>query len=140
MATHKVKTSWVDGLVFDSQIGEHTIRVQGSVAKGDRQGPGPKALLLTSLTGCTGMDVVSLMDKMRVDYTGFEVSAEADLTDEHPKNYKSIHLTYRVEGPNAEKKADKVLKSINLSLDRYCGVAFMLRKHCPITFDIVFVG
>ncbi|HHB78664.1 MAG TPA: OsmC family peroxiredoxin [Saprospiraceae bacterium] len=136
MAVDKVTATWIEDLVFDSQIGENTIRVQGSVAKGPRQGPGPKALLLSSLTGCTGMDVVSLMDKMRVQYDGFEVIAEAELTDEHPKNYKSIQLTYIVKGPKAKEKADKVKKSVDLSLDRYCGVAYMLRKHCPITYEI----
>jgi len=139
MASHKVTSSWIEDLVFDSQINESTIRVQGSASAGNRQGPGPKALMLSSLTGCTGIDVVSLMDKMRVKYDGFEVVAEAELTDEHPKNYKAIHLTYRVKGDKAEQKADKIKKSIDLSLDRYCGVAFMLRKHCPITYEIVYV-
>lgn len=139
MAAHKVTAVWVEDLVFDSHIGENTLRVQGSVAAGPRQGPGPKALLLSSLTGCTGMDVVSLMDKMRVKYDHFEVIAEAELTDEHPKNYKAIHLTYIIKGEKAKVKADKVKKSVDLSLDRYCGVAYMLRKHCPITYDIEYV-
>ncbi len=139
MALHKVRTNWVEDLIFDSHIGESTIRVQGSISEAPRQGPGPKALLLTSLTGCTGMDVVSLMNKMRVKYEAFDVFAEAELTDEHPKNYKSIHLTYMIKGEKAKSKADKVKKSVDLSLDKYCGVAFMLRKHCPITYDIKFI-
>lgn len=136
MATHKVNTIWSKDLTFDSHIGENELRVQGSVAEGPREGPSPKALLLTSLTGCTGMDVVSLLNKMRVKYDGFAVVASAELTDEHPKNYKSIHLIYQLKGGNASEKEDKVKKSIDLSLDRYCGVAFMLRKHCPITYEI----
>ena len=139
MAVNKVGTTWVEDLIFDSEIEESTIRVQGSVSDAPRQGPGPKALMLTSLTGCTGMDVVSLMNKMRVKYEAFDVWAEAELTDEHPKNYKSIHLTYTVKGEKAKAKADKVEKSVDLSLNRYCGVAFMLRKHCPITYEINYI-
>ncbi len=136
---HKITAVWIEDLVFDSHIKEHTIRVQGSVSEGKPQGPGPKVLLLSALTGCTGMDVVSLMNKMRVKYDGLEISAEAELTEEHPKNYKAIHLVYTVKGEKAEAKADKVKKSIDLSLDRYCGVAFMLRKHCPITYEVKYV-
>lgn len=139
MAIHKVRTKWIEGLVFDSHIGENSIRVQGSISDKPRQGPGPKALLLTSLTGCTGMDVASLMNKMRVKYDALDIFAEAELTEEHPKNYKSIHLTYVIKGEKAKAKGEKVLKAIDLSLDKYCGVAFMLRKHCPITYDIKYV-
>ncbi len=134
---HVVTTDWIHDLVFDTHIGGFDFRIQGSAAEGERrEGPGPKLLLLSSLTGCTGMDVAALMKKMRVPFTRFAVDARAELTTEHPKVYTSIHLTYRVGGPGVEAKADKVKKAVDLSLERYCGVAAMLRKHCPITFEI----
>ncbi len=62
---------------------------------GDDSCPHPKKLLLSSLAGCTRMDVVSLLKKMRVDIAGFEMDIEADLTEEHPKVFSEIRLVYR---------------------------------------------
>jgi putative redox protein len=86
------------------------------------------------LAGCTGMDVVSLLKKMRVEFDEFKIRVAADLTEEHPKYYSKIHLTYEFKGDNIDKT--KVEKAINLSQDKYCGVSFMLKKASEITFDI----
>ncbi|MFT5766086.1 MAG: putative redox protein, partial [Saprospiraceae bacterium] len=82
---HSVKTNWKNKMAFDSQIDKHTVRIDTGGELGDDSGPSPKKLLLASLAGCTGMDVVSLLKKMRVTITGFEIDIEADLTEEHPK-------------------------------------------------------
>ena len=88
---------WADGMSFDSTIDEVEVTVDSHVKFGGQgKGPRPKPLLLFSLAGCTGMDVVSLLNKMRVEFTDFKIKVTADLTDEHPKYYHKIHLTYLI--------------------------------------------
>ncbi len=104
---------------------------------GTDTGPKPMEMLLHSLAGCTGMDVVSLLKRMRVEFTGLEVNVEADEAPEHPKTYTKVNIEYVITGRDVDRA--KVEKAINLSQDKYCSVSAMLRKHCPInhTFRIV---
>ncbi len=132
---HKVSTKWANtGIAFDSTIDTHQLRMDSGGELGHGTGPSPKKLLLASLAGCTGMDVVSLLQKMRVPFTGLDIDVEADLTEEHPKVYSEIRLVYRVYGTDL--KHDKVARAVALSQDRYCGVSAMLRKNCPIIYAI----
>lgn len=101
---------------------------------GDDSGPSPKQLVLAGLAGCTGMDAVSLLRKMRVDFKGFEINIEADLTEEHPIVFSEIRISYLIFGKDLNK--DKVKKAIDLSQEKYCGVSAMLRKNSPINFTI----
>lgn len=135
MSIHHVTTTWVNKLAFDSEVNNHVIRIDNKPPQGDDSGPGPKALLLTALTGCTGMDVASLLPKMRVPFDSLVITAEAEQTEEHPKVYKSIHLVFRISGK--EIREDKVRQAIELSQEKYCGVTAMLRAHCPITWELV---
>ncbi len=135
MSTHHVTTTWISKLAFDSDVNNHIIRIDGKPPAGDDSGPGPKALLLTALTGCTGMDVASLLPKMRVPFDSLVIEATAEQTEEHPKVYKSIHLIFRISGK--EVREDKVREAITLSQDKYCGVTAMLKAHCPVTWELV---
>jgi len=134
---HQVKTTWKENMAFDSQIDKHTIRMDAAGLLGDDTGPSPKKLLLASLAGCTGMDVVSLLKKMRVPFTNFEMDIDADLTEEHPKVYSEIRIKYRIFGSQLSK--EKVKKAIDLSQDKYCGVSAMLEKNSPIVYTIEYV-
>ena len=131
---HAINTKWIEHMAFDSHIGKHTIRIDTSGEYGDDTGAGPKQLLLSALAGCTGMDVVSLLKKMRVPFTGLEIDVTADLTYTHPKIYSEIRLVYRVFGNELDKA--KVKKAVDLSQEKYCGVSAMLRKNSPILYDI----
>jgi putative redox protein len=131
---HSVNTKWIDKMTFESQIDNHTIRIDTSGELGDDSGPSPKKLLLSSLAGCTGMDVTALLKKMRVPFVGFEMDIEADLTEEHPKVYSEIRLVYRFYGKDLNKK--KIEKAVGLSQEKYCGVSEMLRKNSPIKYSI----
>lgn len=102
---------------------------------GQNKGPKPKGLVLTALVGCTAMDVVSILRKMRIEPDTFSVEAETELTDEHPKVFKNIVITYRLKGDNLTE--DKVEKAVQLSQDRYCGVSAMLKKAVPIEYKII---
>lgn len=132
----KVNVTWTSNMAFEAEVNGFKIALDADEkVGGNNTGPRPKPLSLVSLGGCTGMDVVSILDKMRVipDYFNVEVSGE--LTEEHPKYYNKIHIRYIFRGKDLP--LDKLEKAIKLSQDRYCGVSEMLRKAAEITFEIV---
>lgn len=129
-----ISTSWKDRMVFESHLGKHTVKMDASPEMGDDSAPSPKQLVLAGLAGCTGMDVVSLLRKMRVEFTAFDIQVETELTEEHPQVFSEIRMTYKVTGTNVDK--DKVKKAVELSQERYCGVSAMLKKNGPITYSI----
>jgi len=131
---YKVNTVWKEKMAFESQLGNHVVRMDTTPELGDDSGASPKQLLLAGLAGCTGMDVASLLKKMRVSFTNFEMDIEADLTEEHPIVFSEIRLKYIFWGDNLDKA--KVEKAVNLSKDRYCGVSAMLKKNSPIEYSI----
>lgn len=135
---HKIKTQWQGNMLFnaDSMGGNLKIDAAKEVG-GEGKGLRPKALMLTSLAGCTGMDIVSLLKKMRVEVQNIEIDVTANLTDEHPKYYKTVHIEYRFYG--TEFKKDKIKKSVNLSVERYCGVMEMFRQFATITTKIKYI-
>ena len=102
---------------------------------GQGTGPKPKGLALTALAGCTAMDVISILRKMKVEPDAFSVEAESDLTDEHPRVFKAIHLTYRFRGTDLP--PTKLEKAIQLSQERYCGISAMLGQAAPISWQIL---
>ena len=122
-------TIWKTAHSFDSYQNQAKIEIDADA------GFSPKALLLSGLAGCRAIDVVDILEKMRVPFAGLEVEAAADQTDELPKVFKTIHLTYRVK--IEEELLDKVKIAIDLSLEKYCGVAAMLNKNSAIEYSIV---
>lgn len=100
---------------------------------GQGAGARPKDLLLTSLAGCTAMDVISILRKMKAEPDYLEVEASGELSDDHPRVFTSLHLSYRIRGDVPKAKVEKAAK---LSQERYCGVSAMLAKAAPITWDI----
>ena len=132
----KTVTKWVDALAFDATADTgHTVRIDTTVEGGGLgSGMNPKKMLLGSLCGCSGMDVVEMLKKMRIDFTRFEIEAEADQTEDHPKVFKYINMLYRIDVK--PEYFDKVKRAVALSQEKYCGVSAMLAKHCAINYSI----
>jgi len=123
-------TVWKKDHEFTSHLGHNEIKIDGA----RQNGFGPKSLLLSGLAGCSGIDIVDVLRKMRVDFTEFSIEAKAEQTTEDPKVYKDIYITYRIKtSPDNEAK---VRKAIDLSLEKYCGVSAMLRKNSPIHYKL----
>ena len=102
---HEVKTHWKGKMSFESTVDNHKITLDANPeVGGENKGPTPKPLLLTALSGCTGMDIASLLVKMRVDVDDIKIGATGELTDDHPKHYRAIHLKYEFEGKNLNKE------------------------------------
>lgn len=133
----KSKTRWTgQGLQLTScsDFGHGVLMDAAEKVGGTDTGPRPMEMLLHSLAGCTSMDVVSLLKRMRVEFTGLEVNVEADEAPEHPKTYTKVNIEYVITGRDVDRA--KVEKAINLSQDKYCSVSAMLRKHCPINHTL----
>lgn len=135
---HVIKTQWKGDLTFQTQIGEHKLVMDAPEASGGKDlGPGPKKLQLASLSGCTGMDIVSILKKMRVEFKALDIEVQGELTDEHPVYYKNMHVIYTITGSNLP--LDKVEKAVRMSEETYCGVGALYRKAIPVTSEIVLV-
>lgn len=131
----RAKVRWSEGLQFvgTSESGHALVLDTRAEVGGLEAGPSPMELVLIALGGCTGMDVVSILRKMRVEWERFEVGLEAERAEEHPKAFTEIHMTYRIWG--ADIPEDKLKKAIDLSLERYCSVGAMLAKSTKISYE-----
>ena len=128
--------NWKGDMAFETEMSGHKVIVDAAPEVGGKDlGPRPKEMMLVALAGCTGMDVVSILKKMRVDLTGFNVRVEANMTEEHPKHYDEMKIVYEFSGENLDEA--KLKKAIDLSMDRYCGVSVVYRKAMPVNYEIV---
>lgn len=131
-----VNVNWSGDMAFDVDVNGFNLKIDATEAVGGKNGgPRPKPLILVALGGCTGMDVVSILKKMRIEPEYFNVEVSGEMTEEHPKYYDKIHIRYVFRGENLP--MEKLEKAVNLSQDRYCGVSAMLSKAATITHEIV---
>jgi putative redox protein len=136
MTEHHVQADWKEGLAFDVKIGAHTITTDTVPEYGGTDsGPSPKRLLLAGLAGCTGMDVASMLGKMRMPIDSFRIDVEADQTETYPKVYDRIRIRYIFTG--AELDRSKIEQAVKLSQEKYCGVSAMLEKAADISWEIL---
>ncbi len=130
-----INCTWKDGMGFEADVNGFKITLDAvESVGGQNRGPRPKPLTLVSLAGCTAMDVISILKKMRVEPAYFNVVVDGELTEEHPKYYHKIHTIYEFKGDNLP--MEKLEKAINLSQDRYCGVTALLEKGAEMTHEI----
>lgn len=127
------RIKWVEGMQFVGRApsGHAILMDTHEGVGGSDSAVHPAELSLVSLGGCTGMDVVFILRKMRVPFDHFEVEVHAEAAKEHPKVWTRIEIVYRIIGDVPE---DKLLKAINLSQERYCSISAMLGKTAEISF------
>jgi putative redox protein len=135
MGKEIVNTKWLSNMAFETEVSGHKIIIDANPhVGGEDRGPRPKPLMLAALGGCTAMDVISILKKMRVDVDSFNVKVEGDLTEEHPKHFFKMHVIYEFTGKDLP--MDKLQKAIQLSEERYCGVSASYRKAMELTSEI----
>jgi putative redox protein len=133
----EIKTKWEGNMLFHANNPGGSLKIDADVASGGSgQGLRPKALMLTALAGCTGLDVVSLFKKMRIDVEGIEIDVQADLTEEQPTYYNKVKVIYKFYGKDFEK--EKIEKAVKLSQDKYCGVSEMFRRFSELSYEILY--
>ena len=135
--TNKVITKWSEGMSFET-ISPNGISLKlGSSLEGDSEKiASPKALMLSSLAVCSGIDVVSILEKMKIELKDFKINTVGSLTQEHPKYYNKVSMEYHFYGDQLDK--EKINKAVNLSITKYCGVMEMFRSFAEITTEIYY--
>ncbi|WP_418636779.1 OsmC family protein [Winogradskyella sp.] len=136
--SHKITTHWKGGLTFESDnpSGKTVIMDTNIEGTDHRNGLSPKAMMLSSLAGCSGLDVISTLDKMKVEIDDFKMDVSGELTDEHPKYYHTVVVDYHFYGADLNQK--KCERAVNLSVDKYCGVMEMFRRFATVETNIYF--
>ncbi len=130
-----LEINWLEGMAFESDVNGHKMVIDAVEAVGgNNRGPRPKPLMLLAVAGCTGMDVVAILKKMRVELDNFKVEVEANQTEEHPKHFNEMKIIYKFWGEDLPK--DKLEKAINLSEERYCGVSFVYKQYVKMSTEI----
>lgn len=136
---HEINCAWDGAMAFTAEVNGHTIKLDADEAFGGKDaGPRPKGLLLVALAGCTGMDVASMLQKMREPITWFNVRVKAEQTEEHPKTYRDIVVVYEFKASDGLKD-ENVRKAVELSREKYCGVAAMLKQATTVGHEIVYL-
>ncbi len=132
---HIISSEWQSGMHFVAEsLGGVVVLDSAEEIGGRNLGMRPKALMLTSLAGCTGMDVIAILRKMKAEVEDFKVIVEGDLSEEHPKVYTKVLVHYHFNGLSLNK--DAIQKAVDLSVDKYCGVYEMFRQFCDISYQI----
>ena len=136
--TNHITTKWLGNMAFESNNPSgHNFKID--IAKeegGDGSGYRPKALMLSSLAGCSGLYVASLMKKMKLEVDTFTIETIANLTDEHPKFYDKVTIEYHFHGKNLQEK--KLQRAVDLSVEKYCGVMEMFRRFAELKIETIF--
>jgi len=131
----KINTKWLNDMSFESEVNGHKIILDASSeVGGNDKGPRPKPLMLVALAGCTGMDVVSILKKMRVEFDELRIEVQGEMAEEHPKFYTKMKIIYYVKGKNIKK--ENVEKAVKLSKEKYCGVSALYSKAIPLEYEI----
>ncbi|MBT3302025.1 MAG: OsmC family protein [Bacteroidetes bacterium] len=124
-----------EGMSFSTDINGHKLVIDSAEEFGGTdKGPRPKPLILAALAGCTGMDVASMLKKMKVEYDSFQIHVDANMTDQHPKVYDKFHIIYDFKGKDLP--LAKIEKAVKLSKENYCGVSAMLTKSSALSYEI----
>lgn len=130
----EARVIWTEGMQFVGAADSNHAMVLDAAPEvgGTNSGVRPGELLLIALGGCTGMDVVSVLNKMRVKFDSFHIKLSAESATEHPRVYTRIELTYVISGKDIP--PDKVERAIELSWSKYCSVGAMLEKTAKISY------
>ncbi|MBS1575222.1 MAG: OsmC family protein [Bacteroidetes bacterium] len=139
MAQHTIETMWMGKMQFNSLVNGHTIIMDAPErVGGEDQGPIPKPFVLTALSGCTGMDIVSILRQQGRELKELNIKVTGELSKQKPIEYLSMHIVYDFRGDELYKEA--ALDAVTVSQEKYCGVSHMLRKAIPVTWEVSYNG
>ncbi|MDT0538587.1 OsmC family protein [Croceitalea sp. P059] len=136
--TNHISTKWIGGMAFESNnpSGLNLTIDAGPDDGGEGNGLRPKALMLSGLAGCSGLDVASLIKKMKLEVDSFTIETIANLTDVHPKYYDHVVIEYHFHGANLNE--EKLQRAVDLSVEKYCGVMEMFRRFAELEIKTIF--
>jgi putative redox protein len=125
---------WVDKMMMVGESGSgHAVVMDGPEEIGGKNlGIRPMEMILIGMGGCTTVDVVSTLKKMREDIKDCLVQLKSERSPQEPKVFTKIHVHFIVKGKLDYKKVER---AINLSITKYCSASIMLNKTALITYD-----
>jgi putative redox protein len=133
---HSVKTVHDVNMAFTANINGHNVVMDTTADDGgDNIGPSPKRLMLAALAGCTGMDIVPMLNKMKVKFSNFSIDVDAHVREEYPKIYNQVKITYIIKMAEADRP--KMEKAVALSQKKYCSVSGMFREFAKMETEII---
>lgn len=137
MNNHEINCRWMDTVAFEASdsLGHTLIMDAHEKFGGQNRGFLPKPLLLTSLAGCMGIDVISILKKMGMEPAYFNIRTTGEMNDEEPRYYHKIHLVYEFKGNDL--LMEKLEKAVYVSKERYCNVSALLSKGAEITHEVL---
>ena len=135
---HKTITHWKGRMLFESDNPSGNTVLMDTTDHGvaRQQGLSPKAMMLSSLAGCSGIDIVDILKKMKITDYRLQIDVVGELTDDHPKYYHSVDIDYYFSGIHIDEK--KCKRAVELSVEKYCGVMEMFRKFANVNTKIHF--
>ncbi len=133
-----INAKWKGNMSFEAQVGNHKIILDADESVGGQDlGPRPKPLMMVALAGCTGMDVVSILKKMKVDFEDLNIKVEGDITEENPKHFIKMKVIYEFTGKDLP--LEKLQKAVNLSEEKYCGVRASYIQAMEVNSEIIII-
>jgi putative redox protein len=137
-STNFVTTRWTGNMAFESNNPSgHTFNIDASPDEGGQgEGLRPKALMLSSLAGCSGLDVAFIVRKMKLEIEGFHIDIHARLSESKPQTYEKVDMEFHFYGKDLEEK--KLQRAVTLSVDSYCGVMKMFRSFAEVSVSTHF--
>ena len=138
----KASVEWKEGMAFEAHLDGFNFAIDADpIVGGQNKGPKPKGLTLVSLAGCTAMDVISILGKMRVadKIDSFSVATDGTLDEEHPKKFLEVVIKYIFKG-NLADSIEKINHAIELSMENYCGVSATLRPTVKLSHQLIING
>ena len=131
-----IKAQWLNDLSFEAEVDGHKIYMDTAEEHGGKNmGPRPKLMMKVALAGCTGMDVASILKKMKENVEDLSVEVQGDITEDHPKRFEGMKVIYRVKGKGISLK--NVEKAVKLSSEKYCGVSANYKEAFDIAHEII---
>jgi len=124
---------WTSGLDFAATTGSGGVVTMNTTPEHGVRGPSPMETLLAALGGCTGIDVVSILQKMHAPLEGLEIRVAGERAETHPRVFTRITVEYVFTGPALQ--TAQVQRAVELSHERYCSVSAMLRKAADVTYS-----
>lgn len=129
-----VTLQWQQDMHFSSSARDLRVELDAKPDHGGKNlGQTPKELVLSAICGCTAMDVIAMLNKMRSAPESLKITANAEQTTTHPAHFTYVKLDFLLTG---SLEAAKVMKAVEMSMTKYCGVSYMISRSCPISYQV----
>jgi putative redox protein len=128
---YQANINWKEGKHFEGSAMGHTLQIDAPVPTGTNQGMNPMALLLVALGGCTGMDVINILQKERKQVSSLSIEVNGERAADYPTVFTDIQLTFKIRGHQLTREV--VEHAVRLSEEKYCSIGVMLSKTARMT-------